>query len=159
MPRCGVHCVWFAFVCLLIRSHPLAPRYRSSLRRVEGRPPRQGGPHVSGGDGPTHPSGPPNPHRWFPTFGICTSRGLPSPVTVHHTWGEMGADGGKWGQTGANGGKWGEMGGNGGRWGEMGGNGGRWGEIGGNGGRWGEMGANGGKLGGNGGRWGGNGGK
>ena len=25
MPDCGVHYLWFAFVCFLIRSHPLPP--------------------------------------------------------------------------------------------------------------------------------------
>ena len=29
MPDCGVHCLWFAFVCFLIRSHPPPPSIRS----------------------------------------------------------------------------------------------------------------------------------
>ena len=57
MPDCGVHYLWFAFVCFLIRSHtpPASP--------VHGSPEKWGG--GSGKEAPTNPPPPPPERKRF----------------------------------------------------------------------------------------------
>ena len=56
MPDCGVHYLWFAFVCFLIRSHPPPPRTGRSGTPALNPPSRHGG---QGGGAGGWENGPP----------------------------------------------------------------------------------------------------